>query len=378
MRILFTSHYALPHVGGMEVAIDALARELNARGHEVVHLASSATSPYGRASPDAGYRVVRVAALNAPEERLRVPWPVFGPQLVPRLRAELARVDIVHAHGMLYTSSVLALVMATRRGLPRVLTEHVGHVDYESGALNRIEALAIRSVGRVAVRRAQAVIVLNEKVASEVRALAPLQRVLWIPNGVDISTYRPPEPGERERVRQALGWDDRPRVLFVGRLVAKKGLELAVNTAARAGGAFELVIVGPGRPRVPLPATVRHLGAQPATRVAELYRAADALLLPSRGEGFPLSVQEAMASDLPVVVRDDADYAAYLDGAGAGARRVADDPAALAAALVDLLGDPAARRNAGAAAGAHARTRFSWSRTADRHEALYREVQGSL
>ncbi len=41
MRILFVSHHALPHVGGIEVVVDALARELAGRGHEVTHVASS-------------------------------------------------------------------------------------------------------------------------------------------------------------------------------------------------------------------------------------------------------------------------------------------------------------------------------------------------
>src|SRR5687768_6865164 len=106
MRILVTSHYALPHVGGIEVAVDALARRLAERGHQVVHLASTATSPHGHASDDPGYRVVRIPALNPLEERFGVPWPVFGPQLIPHLRRELACTDIVHAHGMLYANSV--------------------------------------------------------------------------------------------------------------------------------------------------------------------------------------------------------------------------------------------------------------------------------
>jgi len=369
LRILYVSHYALPHLGGIEVVVDALARELATRGHRVVHVASTAHGGAVGREPS-GYEVVRVPALNGLESRLGVPWPMFAPSLLPRLRREVAAADVVHAHGMLYMSSALALALAARAGTRRVLTEHVGHVAYAQPALDRIQALAIGSLGRASVRRAQAVVVLNEKVRSEMAGLGARGPVVTIANGVDTAAYRPPEPGEREALRAALGWDERPRVLFVGRLVAKKGIDLAIGAAQRAAGAFELVVAGPGRAPEVLPASVRVLGAQPPARVAELYRAADALVLPSHGEGFPIVVQEAMASGTPVVVLDDPSYEPYLEGAGAGARRVPAEPGAIAGALRELLADPAA----GAAALEYARLAFSWAEAADAHEALYRSL----
>ena len=190
---------------------------------------------------------------------------------------------------------------------------------------------------------------------------------MTIVNGVDTATYRPPEPGEREALRAALGWDERPRVLFVGRLVAKKGIDLAIGAAQRAAGAFELVVAGPGRAPVVLPASVRVLGAQPPARVAGLYRAADALVLPSHGEGFPITVQEAMASGLPVVVLDDGPMSP-TSRAWAPARAVCRptrgrSPARCASCSPILPPRAAARE--------HARRAFSWAEAADAHEALY-------
>ena len=109
------------------------------------------------------------------------------------------------------------------------------------------------------------------------------------------------------------------------------------------------------------------LGALPPGRVAELYRAADAFLLPSRGEGFPLTVQEAMASGLPVVLAEDPAYRSHLDGAGEGATLLPPDGAAMAAALPRLFDNEVARR----AAYEHARRAFSWHAAADAHERLY-------
>ena len=373
MRIAFVSHYALPHLGGIEVAIDALARELTVRGHDVVHVASSATSGLADES-DAAYRVVRVPALNVLEVHLDVPVPIFGPQLLGVVRREVAHADVVHAHGFLYPSSVLALRAAARAGRARVLTEHVGHVPYESRTLDGVQRLAIARVGRMAVRLSQAVVVFNDQVAAEIAELGAGSRLVRIRNGVDQTAYRPPRPGERESLRDELGWDERPRVLFVGRLVAKKGLGLALEAAARADGAFELVVAGPGRAPKELPMGVELLGPQRRTRVAELYRAADALLLPSRGEGFPLTVHEAMASALPVVLLDDPSYRPYLAGAGRGARLADAQPDRLAAELRELLWDSEGRRAAGQDALRHARSEFSWGRAADAHETLYRSL----
>jgi glycosyltransferase involved in cell wall biosynthesis len=375
MRVLFASHYALPHLGGIEVAVDAVARVLAARGHDVCHVASRArrAGEEEGAEPD-GYRVLRVPALNVQEERLGVPYPVFAPSLLPILRREVARADVVHAHGVLYQSAALALWLArVAPGRPvRAVTEHVGHVDYASPVLDAAQRAAFATIGRAAARSAEGIVVLNDKVEAEMRALAPGRLIARIHNGVDGGRYRPPEPGERERLRAALGWDERPRVLFVGRLVAKKGLDHALAAALAASGAWELVVVGPGEPPRGTPPGVELLGAVAPARAAELYRAADAFLLPSRGEGFPITAQEAMASGLPVVLADEPGYAPYVDGADGGVRLAPTDATALVAAVGAVLADP----GAGSRAADHARRAFSWERAASEHEALWRRLGG--
>jgi glycosyltransferase involved in cell wall biosynthesis len=376
VRILFTSHYALPHLGGMEAAIDAVARELSGRGHDVVLVASAAQRrDQHEGSAPTAYRVERVAAFNGFEERLQVPWPLFSPALVGVLRREVPRAEVVHAHGFLYMPTPMALGLARRAPARpvRVLTEHVGRVGYESAALDGIERGAVASLGRLSARLAEGIVVLNEKVEAELRRLAPGRELVRILNGVDAERYRPAGEEERRALRERLGWDDRPRALFVGRLVARKGLEPALAGAARAG--VELVVVGPGTPPPTSGANVELLGPQPPERVAELYRAADAFVLPSRGEGFPVTAQEALSSGLPVVLADDPGYAPYVDGAGGAVRLVAPTEEGVAGALRELTAaDPAARRAAAEEAVAHARERFSWRRAADQHEALYERL----
>jgi glycosyltransferase involved in cell wall biosynthesis len=382
MRILFVSHYATPHIGGVETVIRSLRRELRRRGHEVRHVASDASHLSSEALGYDDEGVIRVRALNTLEDRLGVPYPIFSPRLGRVLAREIAAADVVHAHGFLYMSSVMALLWSRIRrrgtgGPALVLTEHVGHVPYESPLLDRVERAAIGTVGRMAVRSADAVVVLNRTVGAEVEALGPREPVIVLPNGVDTSLFRPPLDGEREALRRELGWDDTPRVLFIGRLVAKKGIEAALAATAASNGSFRLVVAGPGPLQPDGVPGVDVLGPIPSERVAELYRAADALLLPSRGEGFPVAVQEAMASGLPVVMSDDPGYAHHLDGAGLGVRFVPQAPEVIAEELRSLVSDREAWVAAGEAVRNHARQAFAWAQAAHRHELLYEELLAS-
>jgi D-inositol-3-phosphate glycosyltransferase len=377
VKIVFLSHYALPHVGGIEAAIDGVANELGQRDHDIVHVASNAQEANVSDHPPT-YRVVRVPALNALERRLDVPYPVFGFGLLRALRRELRGADVVHAHGFLYLPSVLGLPLAKRaaKAPVRVLTEHVGHVAYESKLLDGLESLSIATLGRASARAADAIVVLNARVGEQMASLAPGRRIDFIPNGVDVNRFRPVDDEDRAALRAELGWvDGVPRVLFVGRLVAKKGIALALSVADAANGEFELIVAGPGElPRAPGP-HVRVLGPQDRRQLAILYRAADAFLLPSHGEGFPVTVQEAMASGLPVVMCRDPGYAPHLDGAGGGVDLTDPDPRALLEAVRKLIGNETARRSAGRDAVEHARRVFSWTRAADQHEALYARVR---
>jgi D-inositol-3-phosphate glycosyltransferase len=320
-----------------------------------------------------------VAALNVLERRLDVPYPLFGIRLPTALRRETRAADVVHAHGFLYMTALFGLPLArlSKAKPVTVLTEHVGHVEYEARLLNGFESLAIATIGRVSLRAADAIVINNDRVEAEIRRLAPGRRLDFLPNGVDTERFRPPSKEERIALRHELGWNsDKPRVLFVGRPVPKKGIDLALSAAEIAKGSFELVLVGPEELQKPPGPNVRVLGPQPHERLRLLYRAADALLLPSRGEGFPVTVQEAMASGLPVVLCDDPGYRLHLNGAAEGVRLIAPNAGAVAEALGPLVEHEEVRQAAARAAEAHAKRAFSCTKAADDHEALYARIRG--
>lgn len=306
MRVLLICHYALPHPGGIETLVDREARLLADAGHEVVVLTSSAGAD--TAAGDApGIRVARVPAWNGLERMAQVPWPVFAPSVVGAVWRHLRWCDVVHAHGLLYLNSALAVALARVVGRPCLLTEHIGLAWYPPGLRRVVQRAAMETLGRLTARLAGRCYGHHQRVTDLLTRLAGRGRVTYLANPLDRSLFRPPRPGERDAARAKLGWPPhRAKVLFVGRLIARKGIDLLL--AAR-DDRFDLVFCGPGDVGLLAAApagAVEHLPPRPQADLVPLYHAADALAVVSRSEGgLVLVAQEALACGLPVVIGED-------------------------------------------------------------------------
>ncbi|MFI9270100.1 glycosyltransferase family 4 protein [Kitasatospora sp. NPDC052896] len=357
-RILLVSHYYPPHVGGIENVVRQEAGQLAARGAEVAVLTSG-----GRRTgtvTEEGVRVGRIAAWNGIERRTGVPFPLPAPRLLREALRRARRADVVHVHDCLYPTSWAAWAAALLTRTPLVLTQHVGLVAHPSALVRGVQRAVYAVFGRALLRRARRVLVLNATVREFVLAHgARPDAVRQLANGVDTALFHP--AGSDEEVREARATyglpDGRVLVLFVGRLVPKKGYDLL---RAAAGPEYDLVFVGTGGEGVPADAEgVHHLGALPPEQVAEVYRACDVFALPSTAEGFPLTVQEAMAAGLPVVTTDDPGYAPYaLDR-----ERVSllpRDAGRLRAELAALAADAPRRELMGRYARDYAERSFGW------------------
>jgi len=356
-RILLVSHYYPPHVGGIENVVRREAVALAARGADVTVLTSGDTSTI---TVEDGVRVVRVAAWNGPERRAGVPFPVFSPALPATALRWVRRADAVHVHDCLYLSSWAAGLAARLTRTRYVLTQHVAVVHHPSVLVRAVQRAVYGVAGRALLRGARPVFTLNASVAGFVRAHGAREQ-RHLANGVDTTLFRPAaDATERQLLRKWLGLPpDRVLVLFVGRLVPKKGYELLLAAHTPEAG-YDLVFTGDGDSRALAGRPgVHHLGALPPDGVADAYRACDIFALPSTAEGFPLTVQEAMASGLPVVTTDDPGYAPYeldRDHVSLLPREVP----AFSEELQALAADPGRRARMGAYARTYAERAFAW------------------
>jgi glycosyltransferase involved in cell wall biosynthesis len=216
-------------------------------------------------------------------------------------------------------------------------------------------------------------------------------RVLLIPNGVDTEVHRPAPPAEREALRTSLGLPPGPLVAYVGIVNARKNVDGILRIWAAAverGAPGHLILVGPlpddgeADPFVVaqraflaergLTARVTFVGRQP--QAAPYLRASDVFLFPSRQEGMPNSVLEAMACGLPCVVSAGAGIDDVITSGVTGLQFPLADEPAFAAALTGLLGDAPARAALGDAARRHIEAHYSLGAIADRYVALYRSL----
>lgn len=192
------------------------------------------------------------------------------------------------------------------------------------------------------------------------------------PLGVDLSIFRP-----------AGAPPMRPTVLFAGSLEPVKDPETAVRAfslLAESRPAVQLIVAGSGSMRRQLDRLAAELGISerieflghiPRNRMAELYRATSVLCITSRHEAQSMVAVEAAACGVPVVGTD----VGVLADLGDGARTVPEaDPAALAAALGEVLDNPAEAARMGAAARAAAEVKFDIDHAAAEMLGLYAEV----
>lgn len=368
MRILLVSHYVLPHHGGIEVVVENLARGFVARGHEVKVLSSRVG---GAAREERwGFEVIRAPAWN-PLERYAVPYPLFSPRLLPEARQLVAWADLVHAHGFLYQSTLVALWFARRAGRPGVLTEHAGFVRYDHWLWNALQRFAIYTLGHLAVALARAVVVVGPRVLALIQRLAgPDKRIVMIPGGIDLSCFHPVSPEEKRWIRQRLGWDERPKVLSVGRLVPRKGIDLLLQAL---DDRYDIVLCGRGDLPLPEKAGLRVYRSPGDELLRCLYQAADLFVLASHSEGaFPLTAQEAMACGLPVIAVFDPIYRSYVTEEVV--EFVEPSAQALRRALLRLVHDEAERERRRLRSAEWAQARFSVDYAVERHLGLYREL----
>ena len=332
MRILRVAQKCYPDVmGGGPYHVHAMSRDQAAMGHDVTVLTVDPEGDRPHVEERAGYTVVR--------------YPVTASLLGNDISAGVAsylrtagEYDVMHAHSHLYFSTNLAALARAAGGPPLALTNHG---LYSQNAPEWLFDLYLRSVGRWTFERADAVFCYTEEDRERVREFGVGSRIEVVSNGIDTERFRPDGP-ESERVDVA-----GPVVLFVGRLVEGKRPGDVVRAVARLRETHpgaELYLCGEGPLREELEGLAADLGVGDVVHffghvaydeMPRVYRAGDALVLPSRAEGIPRTVIEAIGSGIPVVASDLEQVAPVVERAGVAVP--VGDVAGFAAGLGQVL-----------------------------------------
>ncbi len=375
MRVLLLYDCCHPEsLGGVEYRNHCLARALAARGHEVT-IAGWMRDP---AAPQDGVTMLKLAFRTAPHDALGKRHPMAALRLAAAASClDVGPYDVIETANIPYLHILpLALRCALARK-PLIVTwyEHFG--PYWTRYAGPLTALAYRIVEAMCVRIGH-VTALSDLTADRVRRARGRNDVAVIPGGVWLRDIRSVS---------AAPAPDAPKLLFAGRLITEKRVDLLLRAVAAlpaelsAGKGVTLGIVGDGPERVMLEALAAELGIAAHVRfygrlpeIAGMWRllaGSRIAVQPSVREGFGLFPLEAMALGRPVVTCESDDTAVGgtvrdgIEGICAPAT-----PAGLALALNRLLMDAALWQRMSEAAERRARD-YDWTVIAERTEALF-------
>ena len=398
MKISMVSEHASPlaalggvDAGGQNVHVAALSAALARRGHHVtVYTRRDAADLPGRVRISPRLEVVHIQAgpaSHVPKDEL---LPYMG-ELASGISRDWERrpPDLVHGH---FWMSGLAALAAARHGsagvhIPVVQTfhalgsvkrRHQGIADTSPFERQRLEP----SVGL----SADCIIATCSDEAFELKAMGiPPEKISIAPCGVDLDLFPGSGPADkRERTH---------RILSVGRLVPRKGVEVVIQALPLLRNAgfqdVELLIVGGGGDATMTEADgearrllavaseldvrqhVSFRGQVPREAMPGIFRSADAVVCTPWYEPFGIVPLEAMACGIPVVAAAVGGLRDTVVNHRTGLHVPPQDPHATAGALAHLLADPGLRQELGRAGQERARARYSWDRVAAETEKAY-------
>ena len=277
------------------------------------------------------------------------------------------RPDVVHAHWW-FPNGLAGTWVSRLTHRPLITTMHGTDVR-----LARSVSVA-RPGFRHVLRSSAAVTAVSRWLATEANAIVAAPEVQVAPMPVATDVFSP--GGARER----------DRILFVGRLTKQKRVDDLLRALAVTRSRASLDVVGDGDERevlrvlageLGLGDRVRWHGVQSPRALADFYRSAGAVVVPSIDEGLGLVAVEAQLCEAPVIASDSGGLPDVVQHERTGLLVPPGDPAALAAAIDRVLGSPEEARTLGGAGRLHALATFAPESVARRYADIYRNAIAS-
>jgi len=390
MRVALTTESYLPYVSGVTVSVDALARGLGARGHEVLVIAprpATGSAPQAVGSPGPEPGIAWLPSYQLPRlvpPAYRMAWP--NPWAGAVRQAARWRPDVVHAHSP-FVTGLLARNLARASGAPLVFTHHTRFADYGHylGPLAAPGSALTDAYLRRFWAGCAAIVAPSSDLADEIRGRLPedrRDRVHVVPTGIDVDGIRALAPVDP---RPEAGWPaDAVVVATLGRLAPEKSVDVILEAAAVAlerTPSARLLVIGGGPSETDLrrraeafDGAVHLTGVLPRLEALAQLRGADLFTFASRTETQGLVLAEALAAGLPAVAVGGPGVADSVRD-GVDGRIVSAEPEAtradrLGVALAELVEDSALRGALADRAAADA-DRFALPRRVAEMEEIY-------
>jgi len=391
--------------GGTETTILETSRAFNARGHtsSIVTTTAMCEQKYETIQGVKIHRHKYVYPFLGLSKQDKRDMDRKGGNLlsIPMLKTLLStrNVDILHAHSGKRLGGIVRTAAHIRK-IPYIISLHGGVVDVPSAETQQMleplkgtfewgRAFGAMLGARRVLDDADAILCVGENEQRAVQARYPDQRVEWLPNGVDASSFA---KGDGRLFREKNGIPhNRKLILSVGRIDPQKNqltLLSAMPELLRKHRDTHLVMIGPvtvesyGKELLnkinsaSLYNNVTVLPGMPggSKELVDAFNAADIFCLPSRHEPFGIVVLEAWAAGLPVVASCVGGIPSFTCDGEDVLHADPKEPQSFSTAIERLLLDHELARGIAARGRHKARTQFDWDRIADRLESIYTDL----
>lgn len=299
-KITLITHYFEDHVGGVESAAHLIAENISDE-FEITWFASRLTKN-NRNNTKINY--YSVPCFNFLEEYLGLPFPIWNPFSFIALWNNIKSSNMVHLHDYIYMGNIFGFIAANLQKKPILITQHIGMIPYKNPLFRILLSTLNKTLGKFILNHADKVVFSNNLAKDYFSKICSFKKPPSVVlNGVSNSMHFPDE-NNRKSIRKEFNLPENKLVfLFVGRFVEKKGLHI-IKELIREFNDITWVLVGEG----PINAKIWNYnnliltGNCKREKLNKLYQTADLLILPSKGEGLPLCVQESMSCGTPCLI----------------------------------------------------------------------------
>lgn len=374
-------------IGGISPHVLYLSRSLARRGVKVYVVTCDFPGAPAHEVMD-GFEVFRVDSYKNPSPDFAT-WVYLMNVNMQKEAAAIIRgldggVDVLHAHDWLVATAGIGLKHVFRR--PLFVTMHSTEIGRRNGIHFDYERM-IHETEAWLTYEAWKVICCSDYMVSHVRWAfgLPADKQVMIPNGVNADVYSKVMSEDLSGFRSRFALPGERIVLFVGRLVYEKGVQVLVNAIPKVLEKVDakFVVVGNGYMKEQLSGLVRSLGISEKVvftgfvnddTLRKLQVCADVSVVPSLFEPFGIVALEAMAARSPVVVSDTGGLSEIVDHDVDGVRVYAGNPDSLAWGIVRVLSDRSYADRLRANAYRKIQDKYNWDRIGQQTEGVYGAV----
>ncbi|RLF64236.1 MAG: glycosyltransferase family 1 protein [Thermoplasmata archaeon] len=375
MKVALVVEWFNRDAGGVAYHVSELANVFSKNGMDVTVITNKVERPFSNVNAD----ILEVEGVTD---------PLFGTNISPAVKKKLKgflndNFDVVHAHHAFSRLPLATLSLAYKQNIPSVLTTHTVSFfpDYEY-FWNFISYGYPRY--RMVISKVNKIIAVSEAAKKFISYFTQKDAVV-IPNGVSIKKFH---PVDKYLAREKVGLDGDPIILYVGRLVPKKGVDVLIRSMKEVVESYPhalLVIAGSGKMMPLLKTLVRiagleknilFLGFVGENLLPYLYNSADVFALPSiTAESFGIVLLEAMASGVPVISTRVGGIEEVLGGGKYGYLVEPNNSSELARGIIELLDDKNLREDIAKKGRERVEKEYSWDNVGKRVMEVYEEVE---